>query len=745
MEEQQLTLQDYLAILGRGKWLIMLSFLAVMAATVYVTFTTPPTYEASALIMLKQDGGVQSRILDIPGYLKRDTMINNHVEILKSRSLAREVIRRLEETAYADTLGVLGNGPKASRFSPSGWVKGLFGSAGGRGGPAEQDAALKRFADMIAVMPRRDTDLIQLKVEAGSPLEARLVANTWMEAYQDQDMEASRGEVSEVRSFLENKLGDVQSSLARSEDNLRDYQQTSGVAELNTETQQMITQLAGFESEYQAATTQLEANQRRLNFLKTQLDESQRAMIEGANLTSPVIAELQKQLAQLIGEMASYQQQLRGAGYATESDPKLTNMNSRIQGLQERIAEETRRLATSGAAARNPLAFSESLLGSILTIETENKSLTAKVEALERIVAQYNAGLDALPEKSLRLARLQREAEVNNKIFLMLREKYEESRIVEAGQAGSVRIVDYADPPEIPVRPKKKMNLMLGLMIGLGLGAGLTFLREYLDTSIRTAEELERLGFTVLAGIPVIHQSGMRAYATHAGGNGVIHPRLITRLPNNSPVSEAYRALRTNVKYADLDNPFKTLLVTSPGPGDGKSTTATNLAITFAQLGARTLLIDADLRRPILHAYLSAKRGPGLTQILVGKVKPGQAIQKTGIKNLSFLPAGSLPRNPSEFLSSKVMGRLIERLSAAYDMILIDSPPVISVTDAAVLSTRVDGTILVVRAGKTDREALILARQQLEKVKGRICGVGINGITQSRKYGHYYDYYTKSA
>ncbi len=741
-EEQQLTLQDYLTILSRGKWIIIIAFLVVMTATVYVTFTTPPTYESTALIMVKEGGSVQSQMLDLPSVLKRDNMINNHVEILKSRSLAKEVIQRLGASGHADSLQVLGNGPERKQYSLLALLKSKSGKKTQRPG-METEEWIKSFGDMISVIPKRDTDLIELKVDAGSPFEASFVANTWMEAYQDMDMAASRGEVSDVRAFLENKLKDVQSSLSTSEEHLRDYQESSGVAELSTETQQMIEQLATFESEYQATQTQLEANQRQLNFLKTQLDESQRAMVEGASMTSPVIAELQKQLAQLIGEMVAYQQQLRGAGYTPENDPKLASMNSRIQGLQERIAQETKKMATSGAAERNPIDFSDNILTSILTIETENKSLTAKVEALEKIVAQYNANLNTLPEKSLRLARLQREAEVNNKIFLMLREKYEESRIAEAGQAGSVRIVDYAEPPQIPIKPKKKMNLVLGVLVGLGLGVGLTFVKEYLDSSIKTTEEIERLGFTVLASIPVINMPGGKEHSG-SGGNGELNPRLITRLPGNSPVAEAYRSLRTNVQYADLDNPVKTILVTSPGPGDGKSTSVTNLAITFAQMGAKTLLIDADLRRPVLHNYLAVSRSVGLTHVLVGKAALEKAIQKTKIKNLHLLPAGTLPRNPSEFLASKVMRRLIEQLTKSYDLILIDSPPIISVTDAAILSTRVDGTIVVVRAGRTDRDALVLSRQNLEKVNGRLFGIEINGLSRGKKYGHYYDYYTKS-
>ena len=746
MQEQQITLNDYWAIIQRGKWIVLLSFLVVFLSTVYFTVTSSPVYEATAMIMLKEDGGMQQQLFDVPSILHRDTMINNHVEILKSRSLAREVIRRLSISSNADSLYILGREQKHIDHSLFRFIKNLF-SGSSSSVYNTMDDTIKRFLESaIDVIPKRDTDIIELKVEALSPFEAMFLANTWMEAYQDMDIAASRGEVSEVREFLQQKLTDVESSLSSSEDALKEYKEVHGVAELNTETQQMIGQMATFETEYQAARTELEANQRRLTFLKDQLDASQRALIdEGTSLSSPVIEELQKQLAQSIGEMVAYEQQLKGAGYSTENDPKLMNMQQRNKGLQERIAVETRRLATSGVGSRNPLDFSESMLSSILELETENKSITAKIEALNGIINRYNVSLNSLPEKSLRLARLQREAEVNNNIFLMLREKYEESRIAEAGQVGAVRIVDFAEEPIKPVRPKKRVNLILGLLVGLGLGVGLAFVREYLDTSIKSTEDIDRLGMPVLASIPKISpQKPVRTPKKSGEKIGHIEARLITHFPSNSPISEAYRSLRTNVQYADLDHTIKTILFTSPGPGDGKSTSVANLAVTFSQMGAKTLLVDADLRRPVLHGLFGTPRNNGLTNVLVGRSSLDEAIRKTKIKNLNLLAAGILPRNPSEFLASKVMRRLINRLGEEHDIVLIDSPPIITVTDAAILSTRVDGTIMVARAGVTDRDALKQAHTLLNKVKAKFYGVVVNCIIPGRKYGYYYDYYSNT-
>lgn len=747
-QEQTITFNEYLRILKRGKWIVIAAFIVVFLSTIFFTYTVQPVYQATAMIMVKQNGGVQHQLFDAPSILKGETLINNHVEILKSRSLAKNVVHALQTSPYADTLWILGRQRETGRFSVNDLL--MFFKVGNKSRKtlniSEEETYIKYFSAIISILPKRDTDIIELRVESPSAFEASLIANTWMEAYQDLDIQASRGEMSETRKFLDEKVKDIQKTLGTAEEALKNYKESHGVTELSGETQQMIRQVAEFEAQYQGARTQLEANQRRLSHLKSQLDESQRIMLDKATqFSSPVVQELQRQLAQLVGDQAAYEQQLRGAGYATTGDVKLQNMEQRIVGLKQKIADETRKIATSGAPALDPLNFSEGILNSILEIETENKSLMAKSDALRRILDELNASMNTLPEKSLQLARLSREAEVNNNIFLMLREKYEESRIAEAGQVGSVRIVDYADPPKQPIKPRKKTNLILGMLVGLGLGFGIVLLKEYLDTKIHASEDVERLGYTVLSTIPKIAAQRVKRPAPGTDGKLMqIESRLITHFASNSSVAEAYRTLRTHVQFANVDKPVKTILVTSPGPGDGKSTSAANLAITFAQTGAKTLLIDTDLRRPVLHSILGHTHNEGLTNVLVGKIPLDQAVRPTRIRNLYLLTSGTLPRNPSEFLASRVMQKLIHRVSGLFTVILFDSPPIIAVTDAAVLATKMDGTVLVVKADRTDRDALVQSQNILKKVNARIFGTVVNGLSADRRYGYYYDYYSNT-
>lgn len=744
--EQQVTLQDYIRILYRGRWIIAITFVVIMIATTYFTFTSQPVYEASALVMIKEEGGVQQQIFEISNYMNRTTAINNQVEILKSRTLAENVIRRLQESDVADSLWILGRG-QDNGVSLKTKIKNLLIGKGRDNVPPEQEELffgyVKNFRSSITVAPRRDTDLIELKVNAIDPSEAAYIANIWMEAYRNLDISASRGEVSEIKRFLENQLDSAQVKLAVTENLLKQYKETESVSELTAETQQLIEQAAEFETQYQTASTELQSNAKRLAYLRAQLTESQKEMMAD-RLSSPVILALETQLAEEIGKKASFEQQLKESGLYAKDHPTLRTMETRLRGLQDKIVEEKRKMVSGGLASLNPMQVSETIMTSILELETQNTSLIAQTKALKIIVSRFNRQLDALPEKALNLARLQREVEVNSNIVLMLRQKYEENRIIEAGQIGLVRIVDPANPPEDPIKPNKKMNLLLGFMVGLGLGIGIVFVREYMDSSVRSIEDVEREGFVALGSIPLITPQRVGKHVKGINGNGGIkdiEARLVTHLAPKSPISEAYRSLRTNIMYSKTDNPIKTVVVTSSGPGEGKSTSTANLAITFAQMGAKTLLIDTDLRRPVQHGIFGVERNNGLTNVLVGKSTFEEAVISTKIEGLDLLTSGTLPPNPSELLGSKKMESFIEEVSEIYDIVLFDTPPVIAVTDSAVLGSKVDGMVLVVKSNETNRDAMLRAKTLLENVHANIIGIMLNGVNVENMYGSYYYYY----
>jgi len=721
-EERQVTLHDYLRVLYRGRWIVVLAFVITSAASLIFSFLVNPIYEAKTTIMIEQDGGMQQSLFGAGGFMERETEINNQVEILKSRTLAEEVLAGLRESGETD------------RFS---LIQDL------REG-ATQDDAVQVLRDNLTIVPLRETDIIEIKYRAPTPQEAAYIANTFANQYYQRDLELSRGEISEVRQFLKEQLVNIQGALEGSEEQLRAFKEEEKVAALSEETEALVKQLADFEGMYNEAATSRDASQKRLVYLQGELSKIRSTMVEDiTQISSPLIQELRQEISNLEAIRAGF----IARGYDENFD-KMVEIQSQIEKTKAKMKEEASKLVARDMGPENPLVYSQDLIDRILSLQIEVSSLNAKAGALYEVVREYESKLQLLPEKSLQLARLERAAKVNENIYLMMREKFEEARITEAGQIGMVRVIDSAKEPLYPIRPKKKLNLILGAIIGLGLGIGITLLVDYLDDSLKSIEDIERYtGLRVLGSIPEIKTNGKkksqqkRPAVSQEQEVQKIASRMVTHFEPKSPVSEAYRTFRTNIQFAHLDKPPRTLLVTSAGPGEGKSTSVANLAITMAQMGTRTLLVDADLRRPVLHSIFEQNKDVGLTNVLLGNVSLEEAIHGLGVPNLSLLCCGTLPPNPSELLGSEAMRKLIERLKDHYDVILFDSPPVVAVTDAAVLSTQIDGTILIISSAETTRNAVNRAKSLLNNVKALILGAVLNNVKIEGRYGSYYYYY----
>jgi tyrosine-protein kinase Etk/Wzc len=754
LHERQVSFNDYMRVLYRGRWVVVTSFLVVMAITVYLTWTTKPEYEASAKLMIEEKG-MEHELFDIGSFMKKETMINNQVEILNSRSLAETVITRLQASEYAEQLEVV-NRPEETNMSlladAGQWVLHWFGASDTAKEEITFDDMVADLRSRITITPIRETDMIEIRVSAGSPEEATFITNTLATAYSEKNRLSSQEEVRLVKNFLEDQLASIKNQLGKSEDELKRFKQSEKVVALNDETEELIKQLAEFEGLYNEALTDYNSQQHRLAYINKQLDMS-RSNIDLQNISStPYFEALKKQIGELQGKRAFYVTNLINQSVYREDDPQILKYDTQIEALNEQLREEIVKLAKVDVL--DPVGLSSTLIQRKIELESNLQALQPKLEALKGIVADYSKQLESLPEKSLQLARLERAATVDEKIYLMMEEKYQESRITEVGQLGQVRIIDPAKAPSIPIRPKKKLNLVIGALIGLGLGFGLTFLREFMDNTVHSIEDVEKIGVTVLGSIPVIKEDEARKRVKflpqHVNGkNGTLDSsdaltaatRLITYFAPKSPISEAYRTFRTNLQYTKLDKDLKALLVTSPGPGEGKSTSVSNLAITMAQMGSRVLLIDSDLRRPVLHSIFKVDRRLGLSNVLVGRATIEEAVQKTEIENLFVMPCGTLPPNPSELLASSAMTRTLEELKTMYDIVLFDSPPIIAVTDAAVLGSRLDGVILVVKSGQTDREAAFRAVTLLKNVNTRILGALLNGVQIESLYGSYYYYY----
>jgi succinoglycan biosynthesis transport protein ExoP len=296
----------------------------------------------------------------------------------------------------------------------------------------------------------------------------------------------------------------------------------------------------------------------------------------------------------------------------------------------------------------------------------------------------------------------------------------------------NVSIIDYAQQPTAPIRPLVTRNILLGLMLGLMLGVGVSFFQEYMDSSIKDEQEVRKyLNLPLLAAIPEIR--GGFAYGTEVP--------LITLKDSKAVETEIYKILRTNLKYSHISPSHYSLLVTSAVAEEGKTTTLLNLAVVSAAAGSKVVVVDADLRKPIIHSIFNIDNSIGITTFLIGEVTDiDRLIVRTSVENLSVVPCGPISPNPSELLDSEEMRTFVRLLKERFDLVLFDSPPISMVTDAAIMASYADGVILVVQSGKVDRGINVQAKHNLEKVKAKVLGVVLNNIKR-KKSSYYYNYY----
>jgi len=340
----------------------------------------------------------------------------------------------------------------------------------------------------------------------------------------------------------------------------------------------------------------------------------------------------------------------------------------------------------------------------------------------------------------------------------MLIEKYEEAKIAEKSKIGKIRIVEEARIPESPIKPNKRMNMMIAIVLGLGLGIGAALLIHSLDSKIRTFDDVRKfVSLPVLGTIPHIQSDDMELdnleqEISSAKGSDKdkyeqilqqVQARLITNYSPKSSTAEAFRILRTNIISRKKNSDCTTLLITSSGPKEGKSTIQANMATALAQMDAKVILVDLDLRRPMVHTILGFEKETGMSDFLMDKTtKIEDIIKPTNIKNLDIITSGIIPPNPSELLASKRMDDALRDLKEKYDYILFDSPPVIAVTDSMVMANKVDLLILAIRVDQADKNVVRRTKELLENIKVDITGVVINGIQPHRYYNSYeYNYY----
>jgi capsular exopolysaccharide synthesis family protein len=682
VEERQASLRDYLDIVGRRWRIVAGTFLAALGVAVAISLMMPPIYRASTTVTT--DKTPPMVLLDKPGEFS--------VSADQGAGQAPDVLT-LVELIKSDAV----RDGAAFRLAPT--VSSDMAGAALNG---------------LTVQQVRQTELVRINIEYVDPRIAAEAANAVADSLVEMNLKARRQRATETREFIGRELQAANRRLRHVEDTLVAFRDRLGDVSLSQETTLTLQKLADLQAQLVDVRLQREIAQSHLAAARGRLANQADAMPTAPN---PVIAVLKEELAKLEIELSGLRLEF------TPKHPAILSTSAKIEETKQRLNAE----------------LTKSLRGELAQVEVSMASLSGRERAVQNVITAYAERMRGLPVREVDMARLTRDVKESEQIYLLLSDKYEHARIAENSIGSVIRVMGAAKVPNAAVKPRRQMNTLFGGLLGIMVGIAGALLAEQLDDTVKSAEEIERvLGAPVLGAIPLSRAQPMSKHSTQKEETAILPLLAVT----DRRAAEAYRALRTHVLYSMPDIDRKRLLVTSALPREGKSTVVANLAVAIAHTSRRVWLIDSDLRRPTLWNWFGGAGSPGLAGLLAGQTEADSVVRSTVEPNLWYLESGPTVPNPAELLGSQRMVRLMERARAEAEVVLVDSPPMLPVTDAEVVAAQaVDGVLLVVRAGLTNRRALAHVRKRLERVGAKLVGAVLNGVSERGRDSYYYGSY----
>ena len=729
--------------LRRGIWVIVGTCVVVVALVTGYTLLLPSEYESSALVFINMGGQSQwqtSPASSVPGAVQPRRNLSNEIGRLRfSQDIRNRVGERLIESER-----VLGNG----RYFP------ILAPIEGQDSVTVTQVAARLY-EQVTFNGLGDQDMIAIVAASTVPEEAARIANYYAEEYERISLEESRASVVAARTFLEGQVSKLSGELDGIEDQIVAFSRNQRVPQQGEGGGVLVSRYAAYQAQRDQAQMLLEQERKALEVITDEL-----AQVDPAALASPPPST-----SGLETEVAAYQQRVAELRLRAETyyanDPSLEGDEDRVPELREVVRQiehyEGRRMALerelASALAANPKrdeSYASELQVQRVQRQSSIRGLEAQLQALTGQIQVLDSQVQGIPRQTVELAQLNRRREMLADWYASFLRDLQQVLLAEEAELGYVTTVSAAGVPVAPVRPNLTQNVVLAILLGLGFGVGLAFVRHASKQLIAGPEDVQQRGFRVLGVIPslegLVKEERKGRDAVRVGDD---HPstRLLTALDPWSPVTENFRFIRTSLDHVPVGTP-KIVLVTSAEMGEGKTLTSTNLAVAMANGGRRTLLIDADLRRPSTHRLLKGKGGGTLADILGSGTMWKEVFDEqdliTDVPDLFLLPAGLPDVPPSELLGSSVLLELLNQVRADFDIVIIDSPPVLVATDVLLLSQLADATVLVVGANRTDVRAFEHTLTTLDDVGSSVTGIIINrydgGGRSKYNYGYTYDY-----
>ncbi|MBZ5558457.1 MAG: polysaccharide biosynthesis tyrosine autokinase [Acidobacteriia bacterium] len=712
--DTEVHLLDYVKVLYKRRWTAITAFLIVVLSVSVYTFTATPIFEARVQILIEKEN---TNVVTFKEAFEQNQITDDYYQtqykILQSRALARRTIDALKLWDQPQFNPPPDNSLTVRKMllAPAVLVAGWFNAASAKPGelplPDEtrkQSSIIDRFLGALTVSPVRNSRLVDVKFESPDAVLSASVANALAKAYIEQNLEFKFLSSKEASDWLGERLAEQRKQVEASEQAVQRYREQTDAVSLEEKQNIVVQKLSDLNAAVTRAKTERIQKEAAYNQIRT-LQNDRAALDTFPAILSNSFIQQQK------GELADLQrQQAQLSDKLGPNHPDMVKLASAIRAAETRIQGE---IAKVVQAMRND--YQQSM---------------AQEQSLTKALDQQKSDALALNRKGIEYGVLARDAASNRQIFESLMQRTKETGISGELRTSNIRVVDAAETPRRRSSPNTQTNLLLALLSGGTLAVGLAFFFEYLDNRIKSPDEIKQhLGLPFLGMVPALFDKSLE------------NPLISNGVPNN--FSESFRAVRTNVLFSSAADGGRSLVITSTGPGEGKTIVATNLAVALAQAGLRVLLVDADMRKPRVHMVFDKPQEPGLSNVLVGNAKASETVHAAAVPGLWVMPSGMHPPNPAELLGSKRFKDLLGSLTQHFDWVMIDTPPVMAVTDSSIVSHLATGVLFVVGAEMTSRHAGQRALEQLEHAQAKFTGVVLNRVDLKHNAYYYSQYYRR--
>jgi len=700
--------QQYWMILRRRWKPASAVFASVFILTAVSLVFQKPVYEAEGKLLFKkispasQFTGVAQEIGELRGLQEQNNPVDTEAEVIRSLPILKKTIER---SALKDRHG----------------------------------ASLKpeQFLRQLNISDVSKTDVLQVAYRDTDPQRAATVVNNLMAIYLENNLIANRTEAGSAREFIQQQLPKAQISLRQIEQELRQFKEKNQVVNLDEEAKSAVEVIADMQKQVATLETGLADARTQSEVLRNQLGSNLKNAGAVTSISQfPAVQDVLKEIQQVDSQLAVDRSRFR------EDHPNVVSLKRKKTSLEQLLQQRLKQVFGNQKIASGNLqnsGFDQKLTEDFVRAEARRLGLSSQLAALSRVQATYRQRLNSLPKLEQKQRELERQLQATQSNYLLLLQKLQEIRVVENQNIGNARVISAAITPEEPVAPRKALYLVTGVILGSLLAMGTAIALEGIDRSIRTVEGVKKaFDYNLLGVIPAVKKSE-KISARHRTLEQSTPEVIVSDFPR-SPLHQAYCKLQANLKFLSSDKELKAIVVTSSVPQEGKSTVSANLAVTIAQMGRKVLLVDADMHRPIQHKIWELTNRLGLSNIIVDRTEPRTAIKKI-MTNLHVLPSGNAPPNPLSLIDSERMASLLTLFSTSYDYVIVDTPPLNAVVDAAILGKMTDGILLVVRPGTIDTASASRAKEFLEQSGQHVLGLAINGfIPENEPYSDYHLY-----